>query len=578
MELKDLCDALNAAGYTATEAVVDGKKLIELSFYHERMTIELLCELGNNFPVNFPTIHLKNRFSYGHLAHVGWDYQSFWASICIGSDDALSANYHAPVNFFIDYLERAIGFVKKALSDKEYNESEIMKEFTANWRFMQKEKDTPIVSILQPLPKINDIEVRACVNNKKLGLGSHIIVLDTHESICGENSSISIEANRKERRIEGKGCQIEIKNLILPPLPNEDIKEWWYKQLSTLPQSLQDEMEEKSRNTRSRLYYIICHAVIFGKRIWFGIKCKNESKQRVPLHPKYSSEWMFSACNISSFTKENLLPRAGSMLSLQEKKVLVVGCGSVGGHIVQMLAQTGIGNISLVDFDTLSIENIYRHYLPSDCVGYPKTIALKRELEYRFPFLTVEELGLDNSRLLDLTAEDNVHDFDLVIVATGNVTDERIFNEYTKEQKISTPIIYTWLEGFGVGGHSVLAFPEKKGCLNCCFIDKSTGDQLLYPWINLIQPNQDVMKNHGGCGSLFIPYSNIDAVQSATLTSKMAVKVLSNDLTESCSISWRGDSNYAESEGIKLTHRFYRFKNFWEYVPLENPDCRLCNE
>ncbi|HAJ77762.1 MAG TPA: tRNA cyclic N6-threonylcarbamoyladenosine(37) synthase TcdA, partial [Clostridiales bacterium] len=45
---------------------------------------------------------------------------------------------------------------------------------------------------------------------------------------------------------------------------------------------------------------------------------------------------------------------------LASKKVIVFGVGGVGGYVVEMLARSGIGEITLVDFDTISESNINR--------------------------------------------------------------------------------------------------------------------------------------------------------------------------------------------------------------------------
>ena len=40
---------------------------------------------------------------------------------------------------------------------------------------------------------------------------------------------------------------------------------------------------------------------------------------------------------------------------LQNAKVLVIGCGGLGSPIAIYLAASGVGNLHLVDFDTVSV-------------------------------------------------------------------------------------------------------------------------------------------------------------------------------------------------------------------------------
>lgn len=48
---------------------------------------------------------------------------------------------------------------------------------------------------------------------------------------------------------------------------------------------------------------------------------------------------------------------------LQQKTVLVVGLGGVGGYVVESLARSGIGKLILVDFDTIDPSNINRQLI-----------------------------------------------------------------------------------------------------------------------------------------------------------------------------------------------------------------------
>ena len=58
---------------------------------------------------------------------------------------------------------------------------------------------------------------------------------------------------------------------------------------------------------------------------------------------------------------------------LKTKKVLIVGLGGVGGFAVEALARSGIGNITLVDYDTIEISNLNRQIL-----------SLENNKSYRF--------------------------------------------------------------------------------------------------------------------------------------------------------------------------------------------------
>ena len=48
---------------------------------------------------------------------------------------------------------------------------------------------------------------------------------------------------------------------------------------------------------------------------------------------------------------------------LKDKKVIVFGAGGVGGYVIEMLARTGVGTITMVDFDVVSESNINRQII-----------------------------------------------------------------------------------------------------------------------------------------------------------------------------------------------------------------------
>ena len=64
-----------------------------------------------------------------------------------------------------------------------------------------------------------------------------------------------------------------------------------------------------------------------------------------------------------------------------------------------------------------------------------------------------------------------------------------------------------WLEGYGIGGHAILAMPRTKGCWHCAYVDPNTLTRGLTSNLNFLKPGQVVMRNHGGCGTQFLPYS-----------------------------------------------------------------------
>ena len=66
---------------------------------------------------------------------------------------------------------------------------------------------------------------------------------------------------------------------------------------------------------------------------------------------------------------------------LQKARVAVFGVGGVGGYTVEALARSGIGQLDVIDNDTVSISNINRQILAThSTVGMAKVEAAKRRI------------------------------------------------------------------------------------------------------------------------------------------------------------------------------------------------------
>lgn len=71
-----------------------------------------------------------------------------------------------------------------------------------------------------------------------------------------------------------------------------------------------------------------------------------------------------------------------NLKSLNKKSVLVLGCGGVGGYVVEALARSNIGTLILVDYDKIDISNINRQIIALDStVGEDKVDVLEKRVK-----------------------------------------------------------------------------------------------------------------------------------------------------------------------------------------------------
>ena len=71
-----------------------------------------------------------------------------------------------------------------------------------------------------------------------------------------------------------------------------------------------------------------------------------------------------------------------NLKKLQNKSVLILGCGGVGGYTCEALARSGIGTLILVDFDKVDESNINRQIIALDStVGKIKVDVLEKRIK-----------------------------------------------------------------------------------------------------------------------------------------------------------------------------------------------------
>ncbi len=78
------------------------------------------------------------------------------------------------------------------------------------------------------------------------------------------------------------------------------------------------------------------------------------------------------------FERTRLLLGDEGMKKLKSSRVAVFGIGGVGGHLAEALVRSGVGEIDLIDDDTVSVSNINRQAVASfSAVGKPKVEAAR---------------------------------------------------------------------------------------------------------------------------------------------------------------------------------------------------------
>jgi adenylyltransferase/sulfurtransferase len=136
---------------------------------------------------------------------------------------------------------------------------------------------------------------------------------------------------------------------------------------------------------------------------------------------------------------------------LCQKHIVIIGCGGLGCSLGIALGASGIGKITLVDFDEVGVHNIHRQigFTIYD-EGVKKSTALKKLLESRCPYTKIEAIdgSFDDFKSLNI-------EVDLILDATDNLPTRAKIDNYSKTK--NTPWVYGSVEEF----HGQVCFFDK---------------------------------------------------------------------------------------------------------------------
>ena len=147
---------------------------------------------------------------------------------------------------------------------------------------------------------------------------------------------------------------------------------------------------------------------------------------------------------------------------LQNARVLVVGCGGLGSPIAVYLAQSGVGNLHLVDFDVISVSNLHRQvFYTLEDIGKYKSAVLANFIQQRTPFtkVTFDKNPIQKKSVLEL-----VNQFDIIVDGTDSLPTKYLLNDACVLQ--NKPLVYGSLYKFD-GYVATLNVPQNNNEYSC---------------------------------------------------------------------------------------------------------------
>jgi len=170
---------------------------------------------------------------------------------------------------------------------------------------------------------------------------------------------------------------------------------------------------------------------------------------------------------------ETIRARTPKLSPIGDKKILVVGLGSLGSVFAWQMARAGIGSLNLLDFDHLQLGNIPRWMYGCGAVGHSKAQILSILLQQEYPFVKTTCIP---HRIGGIKTPENPSDLDILPPALDGVdmivdaTAEWCVSHFLSDLARKKGIHYVWATatpgGWG-GTIGRIAPGHTHGCWKC---------------------------------------------------------------------------------------------------------------
>ena len=227
---------------------------------------------------------------------------------------------------------------------------------------------------------------------------------------------------------------------------------------------------------------------------------------------------------------------------LQARKVAVIGCGSVGSEVAELLAKAGVGELSFVDNDYLTSANLGRHLLGISHLGRNKAKGVATELQRRLPHLKVGSTFTSKFERLKPAELARLAGMDMIVTAGLDIEGEAAVNAWRQTLERPPAYVSTWVEAYALVGHAVLLFGKDD------LMTRFEGERPTFRLTDWPAGTGGLIVE-AGCGNVFQPHGAIDLQTSIAMAAKLALDALLGQVPASCRRVWFGDRESVAAHG-----------------------------
>ncbi len=201
---------------------------------------------------------------------------------------------------------------------------------------------------------------------------------------------------------------------------------------------------------------------------------------------------------------------------ISEKKIAIIGAGSLGSYVSNELAHAGYRKFLIVDSDEYEYANVFRHRLDFCMNNVSKSQALAISLNQIHPEVNAKP----NDSFLTVDNYDKIikiNQVDLIIFTVGSSDVQLQLNKKFITENITTPVYYVWLEHDGETSHLAIINNHQEGCYECLYTNEN--GELCENTVNKADKST-IRYIRNGCNGTRVPYGNKTLLTASALILK----------------------------------------------------------
>lgn len=166
---------------------------------------------------------------------------------------------------------------------------------------------------------------------------------------------------------------------------------------------------------------------------------------------------------VNRYSRQIILSEIGGngQKKLIDSRVMIIGLGGLGSACVIYLAAAGIGNIGIVDFDNVELNNLQRQIIHTE--NYINKSKVESALDRINKLNSEVKVTVHNTKFTPENAMDLISNYDIVADCTDNFLSHYLINDtciLTNKPFVHAAVLQFY-------GQAITVIPKKYACYRC---------------------------------------------------------------------------------------------------------------